>query len=200
MGLRDWFQSKQSHASSEVQALTEERDKLRGKCRQLEWQCEDALAEVSMEKHLRKEALEQVACLSGLFKHFCTQPLTAEQLYGYAAPHLDSDGFLLYAAACHVTGINIHDFFHYEENHGMFEEMPFPDMVRYLEAAYFDAITWEIVPGTTYERAVLGTIDASTSEYKAFRGKVFADALGCMGLDGILPQKEKEPKEVEHER
>lgn len=200
MGLRDRFRSRQPHTSGTVQALTEERDKLCGKCQQLEWKCEDALAVASMEQHLRKEALEQVACLSGLFRQFCTQPFTAEQLYRYAAPRLDPDGFRLYAAVCHVTGINIHDCFHYEENRGMFEDMPFVDMVRYLEAAHFGAITWEVVPGTAYERAVLGTIDASDPEYTAFREAVFADALGCMGLDGILQQKEKESKEVEHER
>ena len=202
MGLRDWFQKREqmSQLSIELQEAIAERDELLRNCQQLEWQCEDALAEVSMEQHLRKETLEQVACLSSLFKRFCTQQPTVEQLYRYAAPYLDPDGFRLYAAACHVTGIKIEDYFHYEENRGMFEDMPFSDMVRYLEAAHFNAITWEIVPGTTYERAILGTIDTSAPEYKAYREKVFTDALGCMGLSDILPRKGKESKEVEHER
>ena len=202
MGLRDWFQKRDrmSQLSIELQEAIAERDELQRNCQQLERQCEDALAKGSMEQHLRKEALEQVACLSSLFKRFCTQQPTVEQLYCYAAPYLDPDGFRLYAAACHVTDINIHNYFHYEENCGMLETMLFADMLRYLEAAHFDAITWEIVPGTTYEEAILETIDTSTPEYKAYREKVFEDALGCMGLGDILPRKEKETKEVEHER
>ncbi|MFR1618624.1 MAG: hypothetical protein ACLSUM_15180 [Dysosmobacter welbionis] len=29
------------------------------------------------------------------------------------------------------------------------------ELLRYLTAAYFKAVSWEIVPGTTYERAIL---------------------------------------------
>ena len=38
-------------------------------------------------------------------------------------------------------------------------------LLRYLEAAYFGTVTWEIVPGTPYERAILGEVDKTTLEY-----------------------------------
>mgnify|MGYP000491329058 FL=1 len=44
-------------------------------------------------------------------------------------------------------------------------------MLRYLEAAYFGTVTWEIVPGTPYERAILGEVDKTTPEYRAFYQK-----------------------------
>ena len=58
----------------------------------------------------------------------------------------------------------------------------------------------EIVPGTTYERAILGKVDTTTAEYRAFREAICADALGCMGLAHLLKTKEKEAKEVGYER
>ena len=73
-------------------------------------------------------------------------------------------------------------------------------LMRYLEAAHFDAVTWEIVPGTTYERAILGKVDTTTPEYRAFREAICKDALGRMGLGHLLKTKEKEAKEVGYER
>ena len=58
----------------------------------------------------------------------------------------------------------------------------------------------EIVPGTTYERAILGKVDTTTPEYRAFREAICKDALGRMGLGHLLKTKEKEVKEVGHER
>ncbi len=202
MGLRDWIQKRnqQSQPADALQVLHIERDELRRNCQQLEGRYEAAVTEASMERQLRKEARRQAECLFVLFRTFCTQPLTAEQLYDCAAPRLDPDGFRLYAAACHVTGINIHDAFHYEENRGMFENMGFADRTRYLEAAYFGALRWEIVPGTTYERAVLGKVDAAAPEYKAYREKICTNALARMGLQDLLKTPEKARKEVEYER
>ena len=52
----------------------------------------------------------------------------------------------------------------------------------------------------TYERAVLGKVDTTTAEYRAFREAICADALGRMGLAHLLKTKEKGAKEVGHER
>ena len=82
----------------------------------------------------------------------------------------------------------------------MFEAMSYPAKTRYLEAAHFGAVTWKIVPGTTYEEAILGKVDTTTPEYKAFREKVYADALHSMGLGSLLKRADKKEKEVEHER
>lgn len=51
-----------------------------------------------------------------------------------------------------APGFQPYDAFPYEDNRGAFEAADGHTLLRYLEAAHFDAVTWEIVPGTTYER------------------------------------------------
>lgn len=58
----------------------------------------------------------------------------------------------------------------------MFEMADGHTLLRYLEAAYFRVVTWEIVPGTPYERAILGEVDKTTPEYRAFYQKICAGA------------------------
>ena len=90
--------------------------------------------------------------------------LSPEEQYAQLAPTLDADGFSLYAAAEEVTGLKVYEEFPYEDNHGMFEMADGHTLLRYLEAAYFGGVTWEIVPGTPYERAILGEVDKTTPE------------------------------------
>ena len=102
--------------------------------------------------------------------------LSPEEQYAQLAPTLDADGFSLYAAAEEATGLKIYEEFPYEDNHGMFEMADGHTLLRYLEAAYFGTVTWEIVPGTPYERAILGEVDKTTPEYRAFYQKICAGA------------------------
>lgn len=102
--------------------------------------------------------------------------LSPEEQYAQLAPTLDADGFSLYAAAEEVTGLKVYEEFPYEDNHGMFEMADGHTLLRYLEAAYFGIVTWEIVPGTPYERAILGEVDKTTPEYRAFYQKICAGA------------------------
>ena len=74
--------------------------------------------------------------------------LSPEEQYAQLAPTLDADGFSLYAAAEEVTGLKVYEEFPYEDNRGMFELADGHTLLRYLEAAYFGTVTWEIVPGT----------------------------------------------------
>ncbi|WP_418731391.1 hypothetical protein, partial [Dysosmobacter sp.] len=117
--------------------------------------------------------------------------LSAADIYCKFAAQLDEDGFRLYRAAQRITGFQPYDAFPYEDNRGAFEAADGHTFLRYLEAAHFDAVTWEIVPGTTYERAILGKVDTTTPEYRAFREAICADALGPMGLGYLLKTKEK---------
>ena len=126
--------------------------------------------------------------------------LSAADIYCKFAAQLDGEGFRLYRAAQRITGFQPYNAFPYEDNRGAFETADGHTLLRYLEAAHFDAVTWEIVPGTTYERAVLGKVDITTAEYRAFREAICADALGRMGLAHLLKTKEKGAKEVGHER
>ena len=102
--------------------------------------------------------------------------LSPEEQYAQLAPTLDADGFSLYAAAEEVAGLKVYEEFPYEDNHGMFEMADGHTLLRYLEAAYFGTVTWEIVPGTPYERAILGEVDKTTPEYRAFYQKICAGA------------------------
>lgn len=102
--------------------------------------------------------------------------LSPEEQYAQLAPTLDADGFSLYAAAEEVTGLKVYEEFPYEDNRGMFELADGHTLLRYLEAAYFGTVTWEIVPGTPYERAILGEVDKTTPEYRAFFQKICAGA------------------------
>lgn len=102
--------------------------------------------------------------------------LSPEEQYAQLAPTLDADGFSLYAAAEEVTGLKVYEELPYEDNRGMFELADGHTLLRYLEAAYFGTVTWEIVPGTPYERAILGEVDKTTPEYRAFYQKICAGA------------------------
>ena len=102
--------------------------------------------------------------------------LSPEEQYAQLAPTLDTDGFSLYAAAEEVTGLKVYEEFPYEDNRGMFELADGHTLLRYLEAAYFGVVTWEIVPGTPYERAILGEVDKTSPEYRAFYQKICAGA------------------------
>lgn len=102
--------------------------------------------------------------------------LSPEEQYAQLAPTLDADGFSLYAAAEEVAGLKVYEEFPYEDNRGMFEMADGHTLLRYLEAAYFGTVTWEIVPGTPYERAILGEVDKTMPEYRAFYQKICAGA------------------------
>ena len=88
--------------------------------------------------------------------------------------------------------------FPYEENRGEFAFADGHTLLRYLEAAHFGVVTWELVSGTTYERAVLGEVDRESPEYLKFRKTICEKALNRMGLGGLLKEPEKE--EIKRER
>ena len=110
-----------------------------------------------------------------------------KELYEGVAPQFDPDGFRLYFAAQEVTGIKrLWEEFPYEDACGRFEEADGHELLKYLTAAYFKAVSWEIAPGTTYERAVLREIDTSTPEYRAFEKQIYETVLERMGFQKLL--------------
>ena len=121
---------------------------------------------------------------------FCPELNTVERLrqfYDCVAPEFDPDGFHLYFAAEEITGIrNLYGCFPYEDACGCFEEADGHAFLRYLTAAHFGAVSWEVVPGTTYERAVLQEVDTSTAGYQAFERQFYAKALKRMGFQEFL--------------
>ena len=67
--------------------------------------------------------------------------LSAADIYCKFAAQLDEDGFRLYHAAQRITGFQPYDAFPYEDNRGAFEAANGHTLLRYLEAAHFDAVT-----------------------------------------------------------
>ena len=84
----------------------------------------------------------------------------------YYCPHHPEHGIGLYKKKCHCR----------KPETGMFEMADGRTLLRYLEAVYFGTVTWEIVPGTPYERAILGEVDKTTPEYRTFYQKICAGA------------------------
>ena len=113
---------------------------------------------------------------------------SVRQVYERAAPQHDPEGFQLFFAAQEVTGIkHLWEEFPYEDACGRFELADGHQLLQYLTAAYFRAVSWEIVPGTTYERAILREVDTGTPEYRAFEEQVYEAALRRMGFAALLP-------------
>ena len=135
---------------------------------------------------------------------FCPELNTVERLrqfYDCVAPEFDPDGFHLYFAAEEITGIrNLYGCFPYEDACGCFEEADGHALLRYLTAAHFGAVSWEVVPGTTYERAILQEMDTSTAEYQAFGRQFYAKALERMGFQEFLLPKPSKVQEQTKQR
>lgn len=127
------------------------------------------------------------------FAAFCPALDSAEKLrrfYDCVAPQYDEEGFKLFHAAQKVTGItNLEAQFPYEDACGYFEDADGHRLLRYLTAAHFQAVQWEALPGTTYERTELLDIDTSTPEYRDFERQIYAEALRDMGFQDLLPQQ-----------
>ncbi len=114
--------------------------------------------------------------------------MTPKEQYTQIAPLADPDGFQLYWAARALTGIDVPSSFHYEDNRGVFEAASGHTLLRYLTALHFDAVQWEIVVGG-YERAVLGAVDTTTPEYKAFEQKLYPAVLERINRKRNVPHK-----------
>lgn len=126
--------------------------------------------------------------------------LSAADIYHKFAAQLDKDGFRLYHAAPSTPA----------------SSPMTPSLMKITRARLrqrtdipFCAIWKQLISmpshgrsstGTTYEQAILGKVDTTTPEYRAFREAICKDALGRMGLGHLLKTKEKEVKEVGHER
>lgn len=116
------------------------------------------------------------------------------QFYDSIAPGFDADGFRLYDAALSICGFpNLYAEFPYEDNRGVFDEADGRQLLKYLTALRFRAVRWEIVPGTTYERAILLEVDTTTPEYRAFEKQLYTQALCDLGFQSLLtPEREQQ--------
>ena len=206
------------HAAREYPKLREtfettssELDITRTKCEDLDEQCfmlrmeNDGLRTDGDAMSRRIEDMEKkTSALWSALQSFCPQLDTTEklkQLYGCVAPQYDEEGFKLFRTAQKVTGItNLEAKFPYEDACGYFEDADGHRLLRYLTAAHFQAVQWEALPGTTYERTELLDIDTSTPEYQDFERRIYAKALRDMGFQDLLPQEVQMDKHNEKKK
>lgn len=194
-----------------LEVTTSELDITRPKCEDLDEQCfmlrmeNDGLRTDGDAMSRRIEDLEKkTSALWSALQSFCPQLDTAEklkQLYDCVAPQYDEEGFKLFHAAQKVTGItNLEAKFPYEDACGYFEDADGHRLLRYLTAAHFQAVQWEALPGTTYERTELLDIDTSTPEYQDFERRIYAEVLRDMGFQDLLPQEVQMDKHNEKKK
>ena len=194
-----------------LEVTSSELDITRTKCEDLDEQCfvlhmeNDGLRTDGGAMSRRIEDMEKkTSALWSALQSFCPQLDTTEklkQLYGCVAPQYDEEGFKLFHAAQKVTGItNLEANFPYEDACGCFEDADGHRLLRYLTAAHFQAVQWEALPGTTYERTELLDIDTSTPEYRDFERRIYAKALRDMGFQDLLPQEVQMDKHNEKKK
>ena len=160
-------------------------------CLQFEKLCDDLSDTAQRHSDMLAHTRKRMAAIQSALLSFCPELNTTEQLcqfYNCIAPEFDPDGFGLYFTAQEISGIrNLYECFPYEDARGCFEAADGHALLRWLTAAHFGAVSWEVVPGTTYERAVLQEVDTSAAEYQAFERQFYAKALERMGFQEFLP-------------
>lgn len=123
-----------------------------------------------------------------------------KQLYETIAPDIDPNGFTLYHMAELITGTDACMAFSYEDNQGMFEEADGHQLLRYLTAAYFHAVKWDVVPGTCHEKATLLEVDTTSPEYRDFEQKLYRKVLERLGFQDILAPDREAVRETARSR
>ena len=177
---------------------------LRNRIRELEPVIDEYYQERCDQEYAVNQEIQKTEVLKKAFAAFCPALDSAEKLrrfYDCVAPQYDEEGFKLFHAAQKVTGItNLEAKFPYEDACGYFEDADGHRLLRYLTAAHFQAVQWEALPGTTYERTELLDIDTSTPEYRDFERRIYAEVLQDMGFQDLLPQEVQMDKHNEKKK
>ena len=147
---------------------------------------------------------QKTAKLQKVLASYCPALDSTEKLfqfYDVIAPEFDRDGFHLYDAALMISGYrHIGSEFPYEDNCGAFDFADGHQLLKYLTALHFQAVKWDVVPGTPYEKATLLEVDTSTPEYRAFEREIYAGALRNMGFQDLLPQEHERQVDKQKEK
>lgn len=109
-----------------------------------------------------------------------------KRFYNAVSRSMDPEGFTLHHVAERLAGVDTVSLFPYEDACGAFETANGHELLKYLTAYRFGAVEWEVMPGTTYEKAVLGAVDTSTPEYRQFEHQLYKSVLERMGFDTLL--------------
>ena len=137
----------------------------------------------------------QLEAVQTALKEFCPRLSSLEEMkrfYDTISPSVDPQGITLYHMAETLTGIDVSSFFPYEDNRGLFAEADGRQLLRWLTAAHFQAVEWEIIPNSTYESATLRLVDTSAPEYQAFERQLYEKTLERMGFQDILASHQEQ--------
>lgn len=191
MGLRDIIQAIQEYpaARAELEVARLELRQAQQALEQSEQDRESLSLELSEQKDHTDFLSHKAAALQDALNGFCPRLSTPEELkrfYNTISPSMDESGFTLYHMAKDLTGIDVPSCFPYEDNRGIFEVMEGHQLLDWLIAVHFQAVEWEIIPGSTYESAALQEVDTSTPEYQAFEKQLYGKVLERMGFQDIL--------------
>ena len=135
-------------------------------------------------------AEQQAAVFKEAAKALCASVEAAEDLkhfYQAIAPCLDYGGFQLFNAAQEITGFSLSREYPYEDACGCFEFLDGVELLRYLIASEFGAVTWEPVPDTDCKKAVLGEVEESTPAFREFERQLYKRALERLDLRNVPP-------------
>ena len=191
MGLRDMLLAIREYPAAHAELETA-RFELRQAQQALE-RSEQDCESLSIKMNEQDSYIDFLVHKSNAFRdalaEFCIKLSTPEELkrfYDTISPSMDAQGFTLYRMAQDLTGIDVPSFFPYEDNRGLFEVMDGHQLMGWLTAVRFQAVDWEIIPGTCYEAAALREVDTTTPEYQAFEKQLYTKVLERIGFQDVL--------------
>lgn len=195
MGLKDMIRAIREYpaAHADLEAVQLELRQAQTALEKSKLECQRLSGDCSEARRRADFSEKKYAALQAALDVFCPKLESLAEMmkfYETISPSLDPQGFTLYHTAEKMTGIDLYSYFAYEDSHGMFEEMTGSQLLRWLTTVRFQAVEWEIVSGTCYERAVLHKVDTSTPEYRAFECELYRKVLDRMGFGGLLAPEE----------
>ena len=97
--------------------------------------------------------------------------MSSEEIYTVAGSRLDEGGWKLLKAAESILGKFSYSSFAYEDNTGVFDRDSCDghELLRWLEGSRFNGFTYDIVPGTCYEKSTWLGIDKENPDYIDYR-------------------------------
>lgn len=204
--IQDYSELRQAleESNTELDLSRMECAQLQSKINELEPLVDEYYQESCGKEYAANQERQKVETLKKAFATFCPALDSTEQLrrfYDTIAPNFDEGGFRLYGAALAISGYpNLSGEFPYEDNCGILDYADGHQLLKYLTALRFHAIQWEIVPGTTYEKAVLLDVDTAAPEYRAFEKQLYTRVLCDLGFQDLLPQEHERQKGKEKEK
>ncbi len=203
MGLRDMLRAIREYpaACARLETTQRELDRAQKALEKSELECHRLGGDCSEVRSRLRFSEKKAEALQAALDAYCPKLSSLAEMirfYETVSPSLDPQGFTLFRAAKKMTGIDLYSYFAYEDSCGMFEQMDGCQLLRWLTAARFGAVDWEIVTGTCYEEAILREVDTSAPEYLAFEEKLYRKVLERMGFGTLLaPEEPVKSREIE---